>query len=304
LRDIRIPRVISEYVIENLNAPAILVGCRATDLLISKPCCEYDILVLSDGNRPHEVMKIGSHWVELLRVPSNSKLLTTIPESVNRVVLNDMYDIRFSSVRDTVINNATRISTKTAIARKLLITCLMRIPEIDRTSQKFPVISSMLLKISAYEIIESLILFYGLTALSLHQLELVRRYLEPNHYETESISLALEIIGVERATNSVLRRSIPSYSRLAVDRYDRPLIEAKIDFLYRSVMIADCYYYVGKICSDIVKSQSSEYWHKYKKLIQTGMDLSIDLEHIQRWSSEIRVVTKQLLESHRTVKAG
>ena len=304
MRDIRVPRVISEYVIKNLNAPAILVGCRATDLLISKPCCEYDILVLTDGNRPHEVMKIGSHWVELLRVPSNSKLLPIIPESVNRVVLNDMYDIRFSSLRETVINNATRLSTKTAIARKLLITCLMRNPEIDRTSQKFPAISSMLLKISAYEIIESLILFYGLTALSLHQLELVRRYLEPNHYETESISLALEIIGVERATNSVLRRSIPSYSRLAVDRYDRPLIEAKIDFLYRSVMIADCYYYVGKICSDIVKSQSGEYWHRYKKLIQTGMDLSIDVEHIQRWSSEIRIVAKQLLESHRTVKVG
>jgi len=116
--------------------------------------------------------------------------------------------------------------------------------------------------------------------------------------------LALEIIGVERATASVLRRSIPSYSRLAEKRYDRPLIEAKIKYLYESGMLTDCYYYTGKMCSDILKSVDGTFWRTYGKLIQIGMDLSLDVEHIQRWNSQLSIAAKRLLRSHRTVIAG
>jgi hypothetical protein len=261
-------------------------------------------MVLSNGNRPHEVMKLGSHWTELVYVPLNSKMLKVIPDSVDEIVLNDTEGFELSSGRNTVMNVERRIGSKSAIARKLLISCLMRYTEIERMSKKSPIISSMLLKISAYEIMQSLVFFSGLPGSPLHQLELIRRALEPNQFESESISLALEIIGVERATGSVLRRSIPSYSRLAANRYDRSLIEAKIKFLYESGMTADCYYYVGKICSDILKLLDGTFWNAYGKLIQTGMDLSMDVEHIQRWNSQLTVVAKRLLRSHRKVIAG
>jgi hypothetical protein len=162
----------------------------------------------------------------------------------------------------------------------------------------------MLLKISAYEIMQSLVYFSSLPGSPLHQMDLIRKTLEPNRFESESISLALEIIGVERASSSVLRRSIPSYSRLAAQRYDRPLIEAKINFLYESGMTVDCYYYIGKMCSEILKSLDSNFWQTYGKLIQIGMDLSLDVEHIQRWNSQLTLAAKQLLRSHRTVIAG
>jgi hypothetical protein len=303
LNDIRIPSAISN-VIKNLNAPVMLIGCRANDPAISMPCCEYDIIVLSERDRPNEVIKIGSHWVEVLRVPLRSEILRLIAESVGGILLNDIYDIRVPSIRDAFSNNSARISAKSVIAKRLLISCLMRYSEIERMSEKAPVISAMMLKISAYEIIQSLMFFYGLNGSPLHQLEVIRKDLEPDHFESESISLALEIIGVERATSSVLRRSIPSYSRLATDRYDKSLTEAKIEFLYESKMIADCYYYVGKVCSDIVKSQHSAFWHTYKKLIQTGMDLSIDIERIQRWNSQTNMAAKRLLEAQRTANAG
>ena len=271
---------------------------------MSKPCCEYDIMVLSKGNRPHEVMKLGSYWTELIYIPLKSKLMKIVPDSVEGIVLNDMDNLELHSIRNTVMNDARRTNSKSAIARKLLISCLMRYTEIERMSQKFPIISSMLLKISAYEIMQSLVYFSGLPGSPLHQLELIRRALEPNQFESESLSLALEIIGVERATGSLLKRSIPSCSRLAANRYDRSLIEAKIKFLYESGMTADCYYYVGKICSDILKSIDSNFLRTYGKLIQIGMDLSMDVEHIQRWNSQLTEATKQLLRSHRTVIAG
>lgn len=304
LVDINIPPAISNYVIEILKSPALLIGCRATGIGMSKPCCEYDIMVQSDGNHPHEVIKLGPYWAELLYIPLKSKVLNAVSDSVDRIVLNDTDDLELSSIVNSAMNNTRRTSSKAAIARKLLISCLMRYTEIDRMSQKSPIISSMLLKVSAYEIMQSLVLFSGLPGSSLHQLEIIRRALKPTQFDSESISLALEIIGVERATASVLRRSIPSYSRLAANRYDRSLIEAKIRFLYESGMTADCYYYVGKICSDILKSLDSTFWHTYGKLVQIGMDLSMDLEHIQRWNSQLTVAAKRLLESHRTAIAG
>ena len=305
MEGIHIPPAISTFVIETLRSPALLVGCRTIGIAMSKPCCEYDILVLSNGIQPHKVMKLDSYWAELLYVPLRPKVLKSIPNSVDGIVLNDTDDLELSSIVNAVMNNTRlRRSSSSAIARKLLVSSLMRYNEIESLSQKSPIISSMLLKISAYEIMQSLVFFSGLPGSPLHQLELIRRVLEPNQFESEIISLALEIIGVERATASVLRRSIPSYSRLAANRYDRSLIEAKIKFLYESGMTADCYYYIGKICSEILKSLDSTFWHTYGKLVQLGMDLSMDIEHIQRWNSQLTAAAKRLLRSHRTVIAG
>jgi hypothetical protein len=304
LEGIQIPQAISTFAIEILKLPALLVGCRATDMRMSKPCCEYDILVSSNGEQPPKVIKLGSYWAELLYVPLGPKVLKLIPDSVNGIVLNDTDDLELSSITNSGMNNARRNGIKSVIARKLLVSCLMRFNEIERISQKSPIISSMLLKISAYEIMQSLVFFSGLPCSPLHQLEIIRKALEPSQFETESISLALEIIGVERATASVLRRSIPSYSQLAANRYDRSLIEAKIKFLYEAGMTTDCYYYVGKICSDILKSLNSTFWHTYEKLVLLGMDLSVDVDHIQKWNSQLTAAAKRLLRSHRTVIAG
>jgi hypothetical protein len=271
---------------------------------MSKPCCEYDIMVLSNGDRRCEVKKLGSYWAEILYVPLKPKVPKVILDSADGIVLSDTDDLKISSMLNAVMDDTRRTSSKLAIARKMLISCLMRQTEIERISQKSAIISSMLLKISAYEVMQSIVFFSGLPGSPLHQLELIRGALEPSQFESESISLALEIIGVERATTSVLRRSIPSYSRLAAHRYDRSLIEAKIKFLYESGMTADCYYYVGKVCSDILKSLDSTLWHTYGKLVQIGMDLSMDVEHIQRWNSQLSMAAKRLLNSHRTVITG
>lgn len=304
LENIQIPPTISTYVTETLKEPALLIGCRAIDQAVSKPCCEYDIMILSKRHWPHKVTKLGSYWAELIYVPMKSAVAKVISDGADEIVLNDTSDFRLSSIRDTILHTARRNSNRSAFARRLLISCLMRCNEIERMAQKYLTVSSMLLKISAYECLQSLVSFSGLPGSPLHQLEIIRRTLEPNQFESEIISLALDIIGVERATDSVLRRSIPSYSRLAADRYDRTLIEAKIKFLYKSGMTADCYFFIGRICSDILKSLDSDFWHTYGKLIQIGMDLSMDVEHIQRWNSQLNFAAKRLLKSHRTVNVG
>jgi hypothetical protein len=261
-------------------------------------------MVLSTGDERHEVLKISSYWMRLLYVSLKPRILKESPDSVYGIVLNDNDDLKLSSLINSVKSCKQQTSIKSAIARKLLISCLTRYVEIERLCQKSAIISSMLLKISAYEIMQSLVYFSGLPGSPLHQLDLVRSTLEPNQVESENISLALEIIGVERATTSVLRRCIPSYSRLASNRYDRPLIEAKIKFLYESGMTADCYYYIGKVCADILKTLDRTFLHTYGKLVQIGMDLSMDIEHIQRWNLELAGAAKHLLASHRTVNAG
>ncbi|MGH9911478.1 MAG: hypothetical protein ACRD4W_03440, partial [Nitrososphaeraceae archaeon] len=134
-----IPPAISTYLQEVLKAPALLVGCRATRLGISKPCCEFDIIVLSNENHPHKVTKLGSHWIELVHIPLKSKVRKVILDNIEEIVLNDTDDLVLSSIKNTDTNMKRRTTSKSAIARKLLISCLMRHTEIEGMSQKSPI---------------------------------------------------------------------------------------------------------------------------------------------------------------------
>lgn len=283
----------------------MLIGCRATPSVMSMPCCEYDIIVLSiDGGHPNQVLKLDSHYAELIRVPMGPAVRRTFLSNFEVIILNDTDDLKLSSIKNTDISNRERMITMSATARRLLISCLLRNDDIDRLSRNSPVIASMLLKISAYEVIHSLLLFSGLPGSPLHQMDLLRQILLPSQSVSESISLALEIIGVERATRSVLGRCLPAYSQLALNMYDKSLIDEKIRHLYESGLTTDCYYYIGRMCSNILKSRDLNFWHSYSKLIQIGMDLSLDIERVQKWNSQLVIIAKTLLRHHRTVIAG
>lgn len=303
--DIRIPAVISSYVREVLKSPALLIGCRASSSVESMPCCEYDIMVWSvDGRRPNQVLNVGSHWTELIYVPVDPSLRDSVHAHAEGIIVYDTDDFRLSSIKYAEMENKTYTAVKSATARRLLVSCLMRYNEIVRLSHKSYVLPSMLLKISAYDAIHSMLLFAGLPTSPIHQMDSLRQPLQPAQFASESVSLMLEIIGVERATASLLRRCLPAYSRLAFNRYDYSLIEAKIKYLFESDLVADCYYYLGQICSNILKSLRPSHWASYEKMIQIALDLNVDSEQIQKWNSQLLIIVKALLRHYRTVIAG
>jgi hypothetical protein len=260
--------------------------------------------VVSVDRRPNQVVKIDSHYAELLHISMGPMVRRVFLSNFDVVVLNDTLNLKLSSIKQARLGNRGRLMTKSAAARRLLISCLLRRYDIETFARKSPVISSMLLKISAYEVVDGVLLFSDLPTSPLHQMDVLRQPILPNRVFSESISLALEIIGVERATRSVLRRSYPAYSQLALNRYDRTLINEKIRHLYESGLTTDCYYYIGRMCSEIVKLLETKLWNSYSKLIQIGMDLSLDIENLQKWNSQLSALAKTLIRDHRTVIVG
>ena len=85
---------------------------------MSKPCCEYDIMVLSNGDRRCEVMKLGSYWAEILYVPLKPKVPKVILDSADGIVLSDTDDLKISSMLNAVMDDTRRTSNKLAIAEK------------------------------------------------------------------------------------------------------------------------------------------------------------------------------------------
>jgi hypothetical protein len=306
LKEKPIPTPVSSYVKSVIKAPALLIGCRATKAVISKPCCEYDIVVLTVDRSPNQVVKLDSHnsAAELLHVSMGPLVRRVFLTNSDAVILNDTHDLRLSSIKHAALGKGGQLMTMSATARRLLISCLLRHYDIERFARKSPLISSMLLKICAYEILEGVLLFSGKPTSPLHQMELLRQPVLPNQVFSESISLALQIIGVERATMSVLRRCFPAYSQLALNSYDKSLINEKIRYLYESGFTTDCYYYIGRMCSEILKLREIKFWKSYSKLIQIGMDLSLDVEILQKWNSQLSVLAKALIRNHRTVIVG
>jgi hypothetical protein len=47
-------------------------------------------------------------------------------------------------------------------------------------------------------------------------------------------------------------------------------------------MLPDCYYYIGKIGGKRLLEKSEKFYSKYTKLIQIAMDLSNEVQHIQK----------------------
>jgi hypothetical protein len=304
LKEKPIPTPVSSYVKSVIKAPAMLIGCRAIRTVISKPCCEYDIVVLSVDRRPNQVVKLDSHYAELLHISMGATVRRVFLTNSDAVILNDTHDLKLSSIKHAGLGNGVRLMTMSATARRLLISSLLRHYDIERFARKSPVISSMLLKICAYEVVDGVLLFSGLPTSPLHQMDLLRQPILPNQAFSEGISLALEIIGVERATRSVLRRCFPAYSQLALNSYDKSLINEKMRHLYESGLTTDCYYYIGRMCSDILKLREIKFWKSYSKLIQIGMDLSLDIEKLQKWNSQLSALAKTLIRDHRTVIVG
>ena len=52
-------------------------------------------------------------------------------------------------------------------------------------------------------------------------------------------------------------------------------------------MLADCYYYAGRVAAKNLASRSSAFHNRYAKLVQLSMDLTSDLQHLQKLQRQL-----------------
>ncbi len=297
-----VPPEIRDYV-ESLQHPAGLIGCRA--LGRGHPCCEYDIAVLSGdddnggggsggSNAPREencyrLAKVGSHFVELVHIARPDEHAVALAEMVP---VDKAGGLLVTSIAGEAARRRGRFLAaqgRRSLASSLV--CQQRMKSAAAKNQA--VVSAMWLKMAAYHYIQGALALAGQRPMPLHELAQARQADLPASAADE-LSTALDCIGIERATRTAIARSQEAVAELKSQDPDRELVASKAGYLLEKSMLADCYYYLGRVAAESLAGRGTAFYSKYAKLVQLAMDLPSDSHRLE----------KLQLALHRAAKKG
>jgi hypothetical protein len=286
------PEKIQEYLSNKKNSELALIGCRADNSNLSYECCEYDIAVLAkNGNGlGNSIMQIGKEKLEFLDFSNYNQ---------NEISLLNMKKVE-NKTSSLLIPHKDSIR-KTDIKRIFLSAGKRRAVDslfnVSKTStSKSELHLSLNLKIAAYELIEAILLISEIRPMPIHELNQLRQLEIGKDFIKEAIQLCIECIGIERATRTMINRSFNALKEIFKERYDIGLIESKIEFLVEHGLIADSYYYIGKLVCNHLEKKDYAYQLNYQKLNSLALDLASDYENIKR-SNLIKIYCKNLMKN-------
>ena len=280
-----IPSQVRDYAV-GLPHPACLVGCRVSGL--SLDCCEYDIFVFGPGT--NRVEQVAGHAVEVMHVGRPKDHLVVLRDAA---VLNDSEEFSLSSALKDISKEKYNRALS-AYGRKELVSSLF-------CQQKFklakgPAAGAMWTKMASYHLIAGTLAVFGASPMPLHELAQARRLDLPAD-RAEGVQAALECIGIERATRPAIARSMEAVLELKSGDYDRELVRTKMSHLLEKSMLADCYYYAGKVAAGKLAAKNDAFLRRYGKLVQLAMDLSSDETQLGRLQKSLFSAAKKGLES-------
>jgi len=286
------PEKIQEYLSNKKNSELALIGCRADNSNLSYECCEYDIAVLAKngdglGNSITQIGKEKLEFLDFSNYNQNEISLLNMKKIENKT--SSLLIPHKDSIRKTDIKRIFLSAGKRRAVDSLF--------NVSKTStSKSELHLSLNLKIAAYELIEAILLISEIRPMPIHELNQLRKLEIRKDFIKEAIQLCIECIGIERATRTMINRSFNALKEIFKERYDIGLIESKIEFLVEHGLIADSYYYIGKLVCNHLEKKDYAYQFDYQKLNSLALDLASDYENIKR-SNLIKLYCKNLMKN-------
>jgi len=294
---LKIPDKIQEYLSEKTDSELALIGCRAADdtnSRISYDCCEYDIAVLgqNDVGLRNKIMQVGNYTLEFLDFPKYDN---------SEISLLNMVKLK-NKTSNLLVSQDNHSTPKTDYRRIFFAAGKRRAADslfnVSKTSSSKAELSSALnLKIAAYDLIEGILLTSEIRPMPIHELNQIRQLEVHKDFVSEAIQLCIECLGIERATRTIINRSYKALKEILKERYDIGLLQSKIEFLVQHGLIADCYYYIGKLVCNHLEKKDYAYQLNYHKLNSLALDLTSDYENINKRSKLIKNYCKNLLKN-------
>lgn len=258
--------------------PVALIGCRTSE--ISLECCEYDLAVFATEHQNNQIMQVDDYAMELAYFTEPVK--NYVVEMGGMLILKDTNEFALSSAAMDITQEKYG-KALVAAGKKSLISSLFCQQKMLQTKQL--AVAAMWLKIASYDFLEGMLALLGSRPMPLHELEQVRNT-DPGRM-ADGVEVALECIGIERATRPAIARSIEAVKELKSKDHDRDLLVSKVDHLLRHSMLADCYYYAGRLAAKNLAGRQEPFYSKYAKLIQLALDLSSDAQHLEKLQSRL-----------------
>jgi hypothetical protein len=286
----KIPDEIQHYLTENHNSEMALVGCRANAADVSYDCCEYDIAIFgkTESNPQNKIVKLGNNTLEFQVFPKQGNDI-----SLYKMIRVKTGDLLISPPRYSEIE--IKRSFKAAGKRRI-VDALFNVSK-NSINKEAELSSPLNLKIAAYSLLEGILLMSEVRPMPIHELNQLRQLEVKKDIINEAIQTCIESLGVERATRTILNRSFRALKEILKERYDVELLSSKIEFLLKHKLLADCYYYIGRlVCSHLEQKDNSSQMNYYK-LNGIALDLTSDYENTKKMSSLIKRNCKNLLKN-------
>jgi hypothetical protein len=278
---ISIPASVVEYINDYSQFPAGIIGCRAAEGVASYSCCEYDIALFCDKNKPDLDKVISLNGATLEFIPIYKINETNYIHIKNMILIKDYDSLHISSL-------LTRLKEKRYegllrnYGKRKIIESLFLSQAINDNLSKYPLLSSLWLKRAAYYFMEGILGLNGIKSSPVHELDQIRNLDSKDPDISSGINCALDCIGIERAGRSAISRSLRAIRDLDNDVVNNGLWLAKSEWLLSQGKFADCYHYVGKAGITFLSSKDDRFLRRNLNSIETLLDLTSDsqMNHI------------------------
>ena len=289
-----IPSELVDYISNNFRYPAGIIGCRATNPEMSLDCCEYDIAIFNKQSTGNSFIRLGSHGLELITLTETSRI--NVMKLHNMIIIQDDDSFSLSSANNVPGYQEYYLRVLRDLGKKSIINSLFYHEKITKNIERNSVLAAMWLKIAAYDFLEGILALSEIKPMPIHELNQIRKITVERQDIAEGVKIALECVGLERATRSTISRSIEAICELNSMEYDKELIKIKVNHLLEKGMVSDCYYYLGKMGHRCLVYRDYEFLSKYMKLIQISMDLTKDMQQLEKLHINLVSISKIILK--------
>lgn len=277
--------------LELSNYPAGLGGCKNHGTTLE--CCEYNITVFDNKKLKDEIHIIDDTIIKIhhgILDESNSDVL--IQYDKMSVLSDPEWSLKIFLSKIKEKNDKIR----TSCIKNRLIDSAFYATRAKQGLSSDPFASSWL-KCAAYSLTDAIVLYNACQQSPTHMLEFIRKF--KKNKVNESFSIIADVIGLERATPSLLSRMLKStigFSDMIEGNENSKIIQRKYEYFVNNSLLSDCYFYLGYMNRNILAS-TKDVIHKKPELIhilKTALDIEHDVTKTEQHASKIHKLSHDL----------
>lgn len=282
-------------IIPSTEFPIGLGGCYVGQTNFD--CCVYDITIFDHTDKPESIIEKNDKFFKIYHCGLNEKRAEILIQLQNMQILSDkqwelqMFLAKINEKQGLIYNTFT----KNSIIESQI--CLTKAK--DGLNKSDPFVSSWI-KSAGYFLTDAILSLNIFRPSPSHMLNTLRN-LESTQ-TNKTLALVIDLLGLERATPSLLNRmskSAVGLSDLVEKNNNSKIIQKKIDCLIKKSLFSDCYFYIGYITRNNfyrIKNSLNSY-PELIHILKTGFDLEYDSSTFEANIQSLFDVTKILLKS-------
>ena len=273
--------------------PVGMGGCRNNDH--GYDCCEYDITVFDGKKQKESILEYDGIFYQIY----HGSLTETSPDVLLQyhdmaILYDEQWELRIllSKIKEKK-EQIFNVYVKNCLIEAG--TCATKAKnELDTNTY-----ASSWIKSGAYFIADAIAVMNFERPSPVHMLKFLREF--DKNKINEFISVVTELIGIERATPSLLSRmskSVMGISDMVEDNSHSKIIKQKYHYLKNHSLLSDCYFYLGYITrNNFMKIQNLHRKPEFIHILKTAFDLESDTTKIESYANELQQAANNLLSS-------